>query len=288
MTLAGSASDDLGVSQVLLSIRDQATNRYWNGTGFQSAVTNVVATLSAPGSASTGWSYVFDLGSAPPSSQPYVLSVKAIDSSGQQSSPSTRSFSIRDVIAPVITLIGDNPQTIPVNSPYVELGAVATDDVEGDVTSQIVIDSSSVDTTTIGSYVVTYRVTDGSGNPSLKTRTVKIIDVTPPSITLVGAEPGRSIGRRSVRRARCHRNRRRRRRDRRPNRHRRFRRQHGFARRLPRDIQRGGLGRKRCTRASSRSARRRFGASCDGACWPESAGHCGWWNLRRVRRRRMG
>jgi len=189
VTMAGSASDDLGVSQVLVSIQDQATGRYWNGTGFQLAVTNVAATLASPGSASTGWSYTFDLGASPPSSAPYVLSVKSVDSSGQVSTPSTRNFRVQDVAAPVITLIGDNPQVIPVNSPYVEFGAIATDNVDGDVTSAITIDASSVDTTSIGSYLVTYLVADSSSNVASTTRTVNVVDVTAPTITLVGPNP---------------------------------------------------------------------------------------------------
>ncbi|MGI9529769.1 MAG: immunoglobulin-like domain-containing protein [Acidimicrobiia bacterium] len=188
-TVTGFANDDLGVSQVLVSIQDQATDRYWNGTGFQLAVTNVAATLASPGTASTGWSYTFDLGASPPSSLPYVLSLKSIDSSGQVSTPSTRNFRVKDVAAPVITLIGDNPQVIPVNSAYVEFGAIATDNVDGDVTSQITIDTSLVDTASIGSYLVTYRVIDSSGNVASTTRTVNVVDVTAPTITLLGANP---------------------------------------------------------------------------------------------------
>ena len=41
-----------------------------------------------------------------------------------------------------------------------------------------------------GSYVVTYDVIDAAGNPATQvTRTVNVVDTTPPVITLLGADP---------------------------------------------------------------------------------------------------
>ena len=88
-----------------------------------------------------------------------------------------------DVIPPVITLLGANPQTMERGDDYAELGAGATDDVDGDISSDIIIDSSSVDTTTVGNYAVTYAVTDSAGNAAVQaTRTVNVVDTTPPTI----------------------------------------------------------------------------------------------------------
>ena len=42
------------------------------------------------------------------------------------------------------------------------------------------------DSTMPGSYALTYRVSDSSGNSAEAIRTVKVIDTTPPSITLTG------------------------------------------------------------------------------------------------------
>ena len=75
---------------------------------------------------------------------------------------------------PTINLIGENPQLINVNTNYVELGATAYDEVDGDITSSIVIDSSLVDTSVVGSYNVTYTVTDSSGNIVMATRQVSV------------------------------------------------------------------------------------------------------------------
>jgi len=75
----------------------------------------------------------------------------------------------------VITLVGANPQQLVVGTAYIELGATATDLVPGDLTGALVIDASAVDTSTVGSYVVTYNVTDGEGNPAAEvTRTVMV------------------------------------------------------------------------------------------------------------------
>lgn len=89
-----------------------------------------------------------------------------------------------DVEAPVITLVGPNPQTILQCNPYVELGATATDNCDGDITDDIVIDNSSVDTKTPGSYDVTYASEDAAGNFSQQIREVIVVSNPVGSITI--------------------------------------------------------------------------------------------------------
>lgn len=87
---------------------------------------------------------------------------------------------------PVITLVGDNPQTIEGADPYVELGATALDDIHGDVTTDILTDARAVDTSTVGTYYVFYDVSDIEGNDAdTVNRTVNVIDTTPPVISLI-------------------------------------------------------------------------------------------------------
>ena len=94
-----------------------------------------------------------------------------------------------DSQAPVITLQGDNPQEVELGSPYVEAGAIT------DTGETVVIDSSEVDTSAVGSYSVTYDATDSAGNVATTvTRTVNVVrpassDVTAPVITLLGDNP---------------------------------------------------------------------------------------------------
>ena len=90
-----------------------------------------------------------------------------------------------DTIAPVITLVGEDPQMLYVGDAYTELGATATDDVDGDLTASIVIDATAVDTSTVGSYVVTYNVSDAAGNAAAEvTRTVTVEEVPVPALSL--------------------------------------------------------------------------------------------------------
>jgi hypothetical protein len=49
--------------------------------------------------------------------------------------------------------------------------------------------SGSVNANAVGSYTLTYSVNDGHGNVASETRTVNVVDTTPPSLTLAGVTP---------------------------------------------------------------------------------------------------
>jgi len=86
-------------------------------------------------------------------------------------------ISDRDEEAPLISLLGNDPQIITVDTAYSELGATAMDNVDIDtiISANVIINSTAVDTSTIGFYTVTYNVSDAAGNPALEvTRTVNI------------------------------------------------------------------------------------------------------------------
>ena len=63
---------------------------------------------------------------------------------------------------PSITLLGDQEICIETGSTYVDGGATAFDDMDGDITSTIVV-TNEVNTSTPGEYKVTYNVTDSNG-----------------------------------------------------------------------------------------------------------------------------
>ena len=116
----------------------------------------------------------------------YTVTYNVTDSSGNAASEVTRTVSVTDTTAPVITLVGDTQITVEVGSTYTDLGATASDNYDGDITADIVT-VNNVDTSVIGSYTVTYNVTDSSGNAASEvTRTVSVTDTTAPVITLVG------------------------------------------------------------------------------------------------------
>ena len=81
-----------------------------------------------------------------------------------------------DTTAPVITLSGANPQTVYQGSVYVDPGYTAQDNADGNITAQVVI-AGEVDTAVIGTYTLTYNVTDSSGNQAAEvSRTVDVVE----------------------------------------------------------------------------------------------------------------
>jgi uncharacterized protein YjbI with pentapeptide repeats len=95
---------------------------------------------------------------------------------------------IQDTTAPVIMLNGAATMELEAGfDTYVEPGATANDDFDGDLTSAIV-KVGDVDATVPGTYAVTYNVSDAAGNPAdTKTRTVIVEDTTAPTIDSVPA-----------------------------------------------------------------------------------------------------
>ena len=90
---------------------------------------------------------------------------------------------------------------------YVDGGATATDNYDDDttLTASIVTDVSTVDTQTVGSYTVSYNVSDASGNAATEvTRTVNVVDTTIPVITLEGERLSNSGGWNCIRRWWCY------------------------------------------------------------------------------------
>jgi len=68
-----------------------------------------------------------------------------------------------DTTAPVITLTGSSTINLTVGDTFTDPGATATDNVDGDLTSSITT-SGSVDTSTAGTYTISYNVSDAAGN----------------------------------------------------------------------------------------------------------------------------
>src|SRR5207244_250968 len=84
----------------------------------------------------------------------YLVSYNATDASGNAALPVTRTVTVSDTVKPVITLNGANPQLLQCPASYVELGATALDACAGNLTAAIVIDSSAVNVTVPGNYLV--------------------------------------------------------------------------------------------------------------------------------------
>jgi hypothetical protein len=115
-----------------------------------------------------------------------TITYTATDSAGN-STTATRTVNVTDGMAPVITILGDNPLSLLQNSTYNEPGATATDNVDGSV--PVTIGGDTVDTSVIGTNTITYTATDASGNSSTATRTVNVTDGVAPVITILGDNP---------------------------------------------------------------------------------------------------
>lgn len=87
--------------------------------------------------------------------------------------------------APALTLKGANPMTVEVQagSVFTDPGWTAGDADWGDI-SPLVEVTGSVDTTRVGVYTLTYRVSNGYAATTV-TRTVNVVDTTPPVVSAV-------------------------------------------------------------------------------------------------------
>lgn len=115
----------------------------------------------------------------------YLITYNVADSAGNAATQVSREVRVIDPAAPMITLLGSARIVVAVGAVYVDPGATASDDVDGDTTSRIVT-VDPVNTSQPGTYLVTYNVTDSSGNPALEVTRQVIVDGLCPVITLSG------------------------------------------------------------------------------------------------------
>jgi len=79
-----------------------------------------------------------------------------------------------DTTAPVVTLVGAAALEVAQGDAFIDPGATALDDTDGDLTASIVV-SGAVDTATAGSYSLTYTATDAAGNEGSVSRLVTVL-----------------------------------------------------------------------------------------------------------------
>ena len=116
----------------------------------------------------------------------YPITYNVTDSTGAAAVEVTRTITVEDITAPTITLT-PGPQVV-CGDVYVEPGFTATDVCDGDLTDQVVIGGDTLDTSTEGTYIIEYAVTDSSGNTEIKNRNILVQAPSPPPLTLTGGE----------------------------------------------------------------------------------------------------
>jgi formylglycine-generating enzyme required for sulfatase activity len=102
----------------------------------------------------------------------YLLTYSVADAAGNEVN-ATRTVTVSDTTAPVVTLLGDANVTHAKDVAWVDPGATASDTLDGNLTNQVTI-TGAVDVNSTGTYVLTYSVSDGAGNDSNVTRTVNV------------------------------------------------------------------------------------------------------------------
>jgi surface protein len=112
----------------------------------------------------------------------HSFTVTATDPSNNSTTTATLTVNVVDTTDPVITVTGDNPVTVERGTTYSDAGATAD-------TGETVTSSGTVDTSVVETYTITYSATDAAGNTGTATRTVNVVDTTPPVITVTGDNP---------------------------------------------------------------------------------------------------
>ena len=79
-----------------------------------------------------------------------------------------------DTTPPTITLTGSSTVNLTVGDTFTDPGAIATDNIDGDITSSVLI-SGSVDTSSAGTYTISYNVSDAAGNAATVVRRTVIV-----------------------------------------------------------------------------------------------------------------
>ena len=125
----------------------------------------------------------------------------ALAGCGSQTTSLTDTTIQADTTKPIITLIGNREVNITTDdNNYIDAGATASDDVDGNITDKIVT-ISDLNTSKAGTYHIRYNVSDSAGNKADEvSRVVNVIEVaqpdtTKPLITLIGnAEVNITVG----------------------------------------------------------------------------------------------
>ena len=104
----------------------------------------------------------------------YEITIRLTDASGNSADLVQKvNVTDPDATAPVIEGVDDITVYLDNEPDYLD-GVAASDDVDGDLTGSIVVDSSAVDVSTVGTYTATYSVKDAAGNETIETITVSV------------------------------------------------------------------------------------------------------------------
>lgn len=121
------------------------------------------------------------------STSPVTYTITALDGTTQTYEVTV--LFVEDTAPPVITLVGSNPLSLIMAEIFTDPGATAFDNFDGDI-SHLITATGTVDTGTAGTYIITYSITDATGNTATYERTVLVIEPVPPTASRGGGGGG--------------------------------------------------------------------------------------------------
>ncbi len=174
LVLTSTSHNNIPVSLEKLEAVSVGQLANWNTPGTQFGSTNL-------------WTKTYTLDSNTLGPGTFTLRFSATTNNGIESADLTLIITPVDTTAPVITILGSNPLTVALGSVYTDAGATALDNLDGDITANIVV-VNNVNTAVAGTYTVTFNVQDSAGNSATQvTRTVIVsasADVIAPTIII--------------------------------------------------------------------------------------------------------
>lgn len=122
----------------------------------------------------------------------YIIEYQAEDISGNKADTIYRTVEVKDSTPPVIEINGDAVITLEAGTDYVELGAKVIDNYDEDIIA--VVGGDRIDTTKLGTYIITYDYTDSNNNRAVTSiREVTIVDTVHPEIQILNQETNEPI-----------------------------------------------------------------------------------------------
>ena len=115
----------------------------------------------------------------------YTLTYSVADLYGNLSVPIRRIVQVEiNQTGPTIALIGSDTMKVGVKYNYTEQGATAADNLGRNI-SNLITTSGNINTNVLGTYPLTYIITDAFGFIASKIRTVMVVDTTKPIISSI-------------------------------------------------------------------------------------------------------
>ena len=166
----------------VITLEGNATYTHEVGTVYTDA--NATWTDAVDGSGSLNFTGSFDANTT----GVYALSYNHTDQAGNVALEVNRTVNVVDTTPPVISVLGGAVVTHEASTIYEDAGAVWADFVDSNdsnSTTNLNV-SGTVDYSVPGNYTLVYSFTDSAGNEGNATRTITVVDSTPPVLSLFG------------------------------------------------------------------------------------------------------